>query len=440
MSPRHQAPLTVEHALLGFVCQQPQHAYAVYQQLIAPDALGPVWPLKLSHFYALVTKLEQVGYLAATVEPQGTRPPRKVLHVTDAGNAAFAHWRTAPVDDPAHLRLDFLARLYFAERAGPSAVRTLLTAQRVASRVWRDDLRTQLIRRISQPDAGRFLQLRVRQMESFLGWLDRSLAAPHTATAVTYHIAMMVNSPLPDLAAAFVDYVRSPQGQAVLLSAGFSTAVESPDDRAPQRVPGLMEGTARTLHVFAAASLTGPFQTIGTDFGMVYPGAAVHFTFGGSQGLAAQLRQGAVADVFAPAHRQAMDLVIDAGRVWPESVYAFASNQLAVVTLRSNPAHLTRLDDLARPGLTLAFGSEATAIGQYTRELLTQIEGRGFFGTQGKDAVLHNVVRYGDSVTEVLTSVACGDVDAGIVFASDGRQADSTVYVPITLPFLRLSH
>jgi molybdate transport system substrate-binding protein len=165
---------------------------------------------------------------------------------------------------------------------------------------------------------------------------------------------------------------------------------------------------------------------------------AVRFTFGGSQGLAAQLRQGALADVFAPAHHQAMDLAIESGQVWPESVYAFASNQLAVVTLRSNPAQLTRLDDLARPGLKLAFGSEATAIGQYTRELLMQVEGRGFFGTQGKDAVLHNVVRYGDSVTEVLTSVSRGDVDAGIVFASDGRQAGSAVYVPIALPFLRL--
>ena len=440
MSPRHQAPLTIEHALLGFVRQQPQHAYAVYQQLNAPDALGAVWQLKLSHFYALVTKLEQAGYLATTLESQGTRPPRKVLHVTDAGDAAFAYWRTTPVDNPTHLRLDFLARLYFAERAGPTAVRTLLVAQRAASRVWRDDLRTRIIGRASQPDAGRFLQLRVRQLESFLGWLDRSLAAPHTATAVTYHIAMTVNSPQPDLAAAFVDYVRSPQGQAALLSAGFSTEVESPDDRAPQRAQDSGGNVARTLHVFAAASLTGPFQTIGRDFNMVYPGVTVRFTFGGSQGLAELLRQGAVADVFAPAHRQAIDLAIAAGRVWPESVYAFASNQLAVVTLRSNPAHLTRLDDLARPGLKLAFGSEATAIGQYTRELLTQVEGRGFFGAQGKDAVLHNVVRYGDSVTEVLTSVACGDVDAGIVFASDGRQAGSTVYVPITLPFLRLGN
>ncbi|MEI8167275.1 MAG: molybdate ABC transporter substrate-binding protein [Chloroflexales bacterium] len=436
MSPRRQAPLAIEHALLGFVRGQPLHAYAVYQQFAAPEALGLVWPLKLSHFYALVAKLAQVGYLATTLEPQGARPPRKLLRVTEAGAAAFARWLTTPVENPAQLRLDFLARLYFAERAGPSAIRALLAAQRTASRAWRDDLRAQLLQRADQPDAGLFLQLRVRQLESFLNWLDRTLAAPHAATAVTYSIAVAANSPQPELAAAFVDYVRSPLGQAALLNAGFYTADESPCASAALLAPSPAERTARTVSVFAAASLTGPFQAISADFCAAHPGVAVRFTFGGSQGLAELLRQGAVADVFAAAHQQAMDLAIESGRVWRESVYAFASNQLAVVTPRHNPAHLTRLDDLARPGLKLAFGSEATAIGQYTRELLTQVEGRGFFGAQGKAAVLHNVVRYGESVTEVLASVTRGEVDAGIVFASDGRQADDAVYVPIALPFL----
>jgi molybdenum ABC transporter molybdate-binding protein len=438
MSPRRQAPLTIEHALLGFLMQQPLHPYAIYQQLSAPDALGSIWQLKLSHFYALATKLEQAGYLVTTPEPQGARPPRKLLHVTAAGAAAFAGWRTTPVDDPDQLRLDFLARLYFAELAGPAEVRALLTAQRAASRAWRDDLQAQLIRRSGQPDAGRFLQLRVRQLESFLGWLDRTLAAPHAATAVTYSIAMIAAGSQLDLAAAFVDYVRSPQGQATLLSAGFSSAVESPYADAPPRAPAPAESAARTLRVFAAASLTGPFQVIGADFAAAHPGATVDFTFGGSQGLAEQLRQGAPADVFAAAHQHAMHLAIEAGRVWPESVYAFASNQLAVVTSRSNPARLTRLDDLVRPGLKLALGSDSTAIGQYTRALLTQIAGRGFFGAQGPDAVWHNVVRYGESVTDVLAAVACGEVDAGIVFASDGRQAGSTLYVPIALPALGL--
>jgi molybdenum ABC transporter molybdate-binding protein len=434
MSPRQQEPLTVEHALLGFVREQPLHAYALYQQFSAPEALGAVWHLKPSHFYALVTRLEQAGYLVARHEAQSGRPARKVLHLTDAGAAAFAVWMSSPVASPAQLRIDFLARLYFAQRAGPAVLRTLLVAQRMAVRSWRDDLHAQLVQS-AQPERGLLLQLRVRQLESWLSWVDHTFATPPDATAVTYSIAVIANSVYPDLAAYFVDYVRSPLGQAALLNAGFYTLPDPPDG-APLRVPSPPGAARRTLHVFAAASLTTVFQAIGADFCAAHPGIGLRFSFDGSQSLADQLRQGAAADVFASAHHDAMDRAIQAGRVWPESVYAFASNQLAVVTPRSNPAQLTRIGDLARPGLKLVLGSELTAIGQYTRDLLSQIAGRGVFGAEGKEAVLHNVVRYGQSVTEVLDCVARGEADVGIVFASDGRQAGDTLQVPITLPRL----
>lgn len=433
MSPRHQEALTIEHAVLGFVRQQPLHAYAVYQLLSAPDALGQVWHLKLSHFYALVTKLEQAGYLATTLEPQGARPPRKVLHLTEAGAAAYSRWITTAVEHPSQLRLDFLARLYFAERAGPTTLRTLLLAQRDVCRTWRDAMRMQLLQRARQPDGGLFLQLRIRQLESFLAWLERSLAAaPNTAT-VSYSIALIADSQQPTLATCFIDAVRSPAGQATLLNAGFYPTVEALLDSAPLRDLIDANGGERQLTVFAAASLTGPFQAIGAAFSAAYQEVTIHFTFDGSYALAARLSRGEAADVFAPAHRQAMDMAVHAGRVWRECVYAFATNQLAVVTPRSNPAQLIQLDDLARPGIKLALGSEATAIGQYTREFLAQVEERGIFGNLGKEAVLHNVVRYGASVTEVLDAVARGEVDAGIVFASDSRQASGDLYVPLAL-------
>ncbi|NTV65357.1 MAG: PadR family transcriptional regulator [Oscillochloris sp.] len=218
MSPRRQEALTIEHALLGFMREEPLHAYAIYQRLCAPDALGSVWHLKLSHFYALIAKLEQAGYLVASQQAKGGRPVRKILHLTEAGRLAFERWLSTPVDDPGQLRIDFLSRLYFAQRDGPAAVRTLLAAQRLAIRIWRDDLRAQLVQRLQQPDGGLFLQLRVRQLESFLNWLDHTFAPPQESAAVTYSIAVIANSAYPDLAAYVVDYVRSPMGQAALLN------------------------------------------------------------------------------------------------------------------------------------------------------------------------------------------------------------------------------
>src|SRR5690242_18868036 len=100
----------MEHALLGLVRSRPMHAYEMYQQLMrAPDgqALGRVWRLKQSHLYALLAKLEAAGYIAATTEPQGTRPPRRMLRLAPAGETAFAEWVVTPVRHGRDFRLEF---------------------------------------------------------------------------------------------------------------------------------------------------------------------------------------------------------------------------------------------------------------------------------------------------------------------------------------------
>src|SRR5438093_383044 len=62
MSPLLRQPLTVEHALLGFLQQQPMHGYEIYQHLAGLAGLGLVWQVKQSHLYALLDKLEADGY------------------------------------------------------------------------------------------------------------------------------------------------------------------------------------------------------------------------------------------------------------------------------------------------------------------------------------------------------------------------------------------
>ncbi len=46
MSPMIKTPLTIEHALLGFLRQRPMHAYEIHQTLLRAEALGLVWHLK----------------------------------------------------------------------------------------------------------------------------------------------------------------------------------------------------------------------------------------------------------------------------------------------------------------------------------------------------------------------------------------------------------
>ncbi|MCU0512581.1 MAG: extracellular solute-binding protein, partial [Anaerolineae bacterium] len=65
---------------------------------------------------------------------------------------------------------------------------------------------------------------------------------------------------------------------------------------------------ARTLSVFAAASLAEAFEAIAADFAAQNPGVTVQFNFAGSADLAAQLAEGAPADVFASANTRQMQV------------------------------------------------------------------------------------------------------------------------------------
>lgn len=168
------APAGIEHALLGLLRVRPMHAYEMHQQLVQAEALGLVWRLKQGHLYALLARLESAGLVMASTEAQGTRPPRRMLALTPAGEVAYAAWLAAPVAHGRDFRLEFLAKLYFAAREGPAAVRALVACQRAACEAWLADLRAQA-RDVAaeRPYDALVLEFRAGQMEAILPWLAR---------------------------------------------------------------------------------------------------------------------------------------------------------------------------------------------------------------------------------------------------------------------------
>jgi PadR family transcriptional regulator AphA len=181
MSPMIRLPLTVELALLGFLIDGPLHGYEIHRRLSEPTGLGLVWKLKQSHLYALLTRLESDGYLTSTVEPQETRPPRKLFQLTQTGQGAFRDWVRAAVPHGRDLRLDFLTKYYFAQHEGPQALAQLRLRQRTACQDW---LRAQQAQadaaRDTQPYEWLVCQFRIGQIEAMLSWLEvceQSLAA-----------------------------------------------------------------------------------------------------------------------------------------------------------------------------------------------------------------------------------------------------------------------
>jgi molybdate transport system substrate-binding protein len=177
----------------------------------------------------------------------------------------------------------------------------------------------------------------------------------------------------------------------------------------------------KTLTVFGAASLTNAFEEIGKNFESANPGVTVKFNFAGSQTLRTQIEQGARADVFASANAKEMDALVSANLVTADSAKIFLTNQLVVIMPASNPAGLTRLEDLSKPGLKIILAAKEVPVGNYALQVLDKLDAA--LGTGYKEKVLANVVSYENDVKQVVAKVQLGEGDAGIVYLSDSVTA-----------------
>ncbi len=155
------------------------------------------------------------------------------------------------------------------------------------------------------------------------------------------------------------------------------------------------------LTVFAAASLQPPFDRIARQAQV-----DARFNYAGTQTLTSQLTQGAQADVFASADSAHMKAVQDAGLL-AGSPQIFAHNRLEIAVERGNPKGIHTLADLARPGLVIVLADPSVPAGKYSQEALT------------KAGVTVHPASLEPQVTGVLTKVALGEADAGIVYVSD---------------------
>ena len=82
-----------------------------------------------------------------------------------------------------------------------------------------------------------------------------------------------------------------------------------------------------------------------------HPGVTFRWTFTGTDTLAAQIEQGAPADVFAGASTTYGDELSGKGLI--EAPKNFATNRLVLIVPPANPAHISSPKDLTTPGLKL---------------------------------------------------------------------------------------
>jgi molybdate transport system substrate-binding protein len=170
------------------------------------------------------------------------------------------------------------------------------------------------------------------------------------------------------------------------------------------------------LRVLAASSLTEAFDRLEQTYESDHPDTDVVLSYDSSASLAAQVLEGVPADVLATADTQTMDTVVAAGLVAGEPV-PFATNTLVLVTPPDNPARIGELSDLTRAGVLFAACVPAAPCGDAAGRLLDLV------------GVSVQAVTEEDNVKGVLTKVVEGEVDAGLVYASDAEAAGSEVAV-----------
>ena len=136
----------------------------------------------------------------------------------------------------------------------------------------------------------------------------------------------------------------------------------------------------------------------------------MRLSFGGSDELAAQIRQGVKPDVYAAANTRLPEELASEGLL--ETPVEFATNEL-VMALPGDEREIERVEDLAEPGVQLVIGAETVPVGAYTREVL------GRLPPAIEEKILANVRSEEPDVRGVVGKLTQGAADAGFVYLTD---------------------
>lgn len=177
---------------------------------------------------------------------------------------------------------------------------------------------------------------------------------------------------------------------------------------------------AADITVSAALSLKNAFAEIGKLYEARHAGTKVRINYGASGDLVRQITGGAAVDVFASAADKDMDELAAKGFMLPGSRKNFAGNALVLITPQSGPS--VSFAGLASDKVKrVAVGNpKSVPAGRYAVEVFDYYKVAG--------AIKEKLI-YAENVRQVLDYVARGEVDAGVVYATDAAARSAAVRV-----------
>lgn len=172
------------------------------------------------------------------------------------------------------------------------------------------------------------------------------------------------------------------------------------------------------LTIFIASSLTPTFTTLEATFEKDHPDVDVILSPGSSTTLAQQITGGAPADVIATADQASMAIVQTAGQT-AAAPTQFATNTLVIAVPPDNPGNVTSIDGLN--SATYVACDVSAPCGAAAKTMLANA------------GITAQPKSFEPDVATTLTVIESGDVDAGIVYVTDGVVAGDKVKT-ITIP------
>jgi molybdate transport system substrate-binding protein len=199
------------------------------------------------------------------------------------------------------------------------------------------------------------------------------------------------------------------------------TSTKTPPVSAPEPAePAETETRAEpevTILLAAAASLKNCIdKELIPMFAEKHSNISVDATYDSSGKLQTQIEEGADVDVFMSAAMKQMNALNEKGLIKEDTIVELLENRIVLILPKDSRAEIASFEDILKAD-TIAVGDpESVPAGQYAKE---SFENLGIWADVEAKASL------GTNVTEVLSWVAEGSADAGVVYATDAASNEN---------------
>ncbi|WP_304068498.1 molybdate ABC transporter substrate-binding protein [Megamonas hypermegale] len=197
----------------------------------------------------------------------------------------------------------------------------------------------------------------------------------------------------------------------------------------------------KEVYIVAAASMTDAVKEIGANYEKQHPDVKLMYIFGSSGALQSQIEQGAPADVFISAAQKQMNALEEENLIDKATRKDLLENKVVLIVPKDSTLVL---DDFAAAATDkvskIALGEpKSVPVGQYSEEIFTNLN---VWADIKAKAV------YASDVRQVLSWVETGEVDCGVVYATDAAisnkvkvllEAPAGTHKPVVYPAAMVS-